>query len=290
MKRLPLPLMMIALCLMGCQMPEPIRVMSFNIRYANTTDGDNSWSHRRDMVTGVILEEAPDIIGVQEALAEQIVELQAALEDYDYVGVGRDDGHSAGEFVPIFYNKRRFTLVRGGHMWLSEKPRVPGSKSWDSSLPRMATWVRLRFKESPQNEISVINTHFDHAGEQARLESARLIRNLVESLGGHPVVVLGDFNCPPGSPPYRKLTEDQSDMNELFDPFAKRDAEGEIGTYHGFDGTPDTGRIDWILHNRRFEALDTGIILRDFNGRYPSDHFPVTATLRLLAASRWGVM
>ena len=275
----------------GCGMPGPIRLMSFNIRYGTASDGENDWAHRRELVFETIRAYGPDILGVQEVLDFQLDDLLNAFEDFDYVGVGRDDGQSAGEFVPILYRRNLFSPVRAGHFWLSEQPEQPGSQSWDSSLPRMATWVQLRFRKSPQNIIQIINTHFDHRGEQARLELAKLIRRSVEIQAGSPLIVMGDFNCGPDSEPYRVLTDDKGNLAELFDPYVRLGhAEAGAGTYHAFRGTRDGRRIDWILHNRRFEPPEAGINHRSFDGRFPSDHFPVTATLRLVPVTRWGTM
>ena len=272
-------------------MPEPIRVMSFNIRYGTAADGENSWKQRRELVFQTIREYEPDLLGLQEVLAFQAEELREALSDYEFVGVGRDDGQQAGEFGPIMYRKRVFLLVRAGHFWLSEKPEWPGSVGWDAALPRIVTWVRLAYKQSPQNKIYILNTHFDHQGVRARLESAKLVRRLVESLAGQPFIVLGDFNCGPGTPAHDELMAERGNLAELTDPFVllRADTAGSA-TYHAFRGTVEGKRIDWILHNRRFQPSMVEIIHRCFNSRYPSDHYPVTATLRLLSATRWGVM
>ncbi len=275
----------------GCGMPAPIRVMSFNIRYANDRDGENGWSHRRDQVIELIRESGADVVGLQEVLATQLDELVGALGEYAYVGRGRGLRERDGEFVPILFNKQRFMEVKHGHFWLSEKPRKPGSKSWDAQLPRMVTWVQLRYRKSLQNTFYVINTHFDHAGQQARLESARMLRNTVESRAGNPLIVLGDFNCAPQSDAYEELTTERGNLAELYDPFVELNlTERAVGTYHGFDGEPDSARIDWILFNRRWWPRDIWIDQRAHDGRYPSDHFPVIADLELMAATKWGAM
>ncbi len=271
----------------GCTVPAPFRVLSFNIRYAATDDGANAWELRRDLALETIRSHDADILGLQEVLASQAADLRAALPEYGFVGAGRDDGAERGEFVPIFYRRHRFELVDDGHFWLSEHPAQPGSVGWDAALPRMATWVRLRFKDAPLTEIMVVNVHLDHRGERARCESAKLIRRLVESLGGLPLVVLGDFNCPPGSEPYWILTEERSHPAALCDPWAAMNrTDADAGTYHAFTGRPSEGRIDWILMSRRCEAVDVAIDRTQRDGRYPSDHFPVVATLRLPAAWR----
>ncbi|HVP11827.1 MAG TPA: endonuclease/exonuclease/phosphatase family protein [Phycisphaerae bacterium] len=264
--------------LAACSQPAPIRVMSFNIRYAAADDGANSWDRRRGLAVETIRADDPDILGLQEPLATQVAELRALLPDYGFVGVGRTDGIAAGEFVPIFYRSSRFTLLEEGHFWLSEHPNDAGSIGWDAALPRIATWARLRIVEAPSWEVQVVNVHFDHVGQRARVESATLIHGLVERLGRRPVVVLGDFNCDTDSQPYQILTGSSAAAAVLCDAFTETTDSG--GTYHGFAGRPQDGRIDWILFNRRFDCLNAKVDRRDFDGRYPSDHFPVTSTLR----------
>jgi endonuclease/exonuclease/phosphatase family metal-dependent hydrolase len=275
----------------GCTMPAPVRVMSFNIRYGTANDGQNHWQFRRDLVFQTIRANDPDVVGLQEVLACQAHELCAALPDYGFVGVGRDDGAAAGEFVPVMYRKKRFDLINFGYVWLSEQMDQPGVKGWDAACPRMLSWARLRFKRNPLNDLYVVNTHFDHVGKRARLESAKIVRRMTDTLGGRPVIVIGDFNCGPGSAPYEVLTGDRSNLAELKDAYAALGfEEANAGTFNAFRGDRSGARIDWILFNRRFEVLESGIDRRQFGGRCPSDHFPVTATLRLRPATDTGAM
>lgn len=274
--------------LCGCGMPPPFRVMTFNIRYGTADDGEDSWPQRRAHVLTTIRDYEPDILGLQEVLAGQADELTAALPAYGFVGVGRDDGERAGEFAPLMYRRSEFQLVRAGYFWLSERPDRPGVAGWDAACPRIVTWARLRCRRAPANEVHVINTHFDHRGERARAESAKLLRKLSDSMAGTPVIVLGDFNCGPDSEPYRVLARESGNLAELLDAWVLLNLpETGTGTYHGFRGRRDGARIDWILHNRRFRPRASEIVHRQFDGRYPSDHFPVTATLELLPATKW---
>lgn len=270
----------------GCS-PSPVRVVSFNIRYGTADDGPDRWELRRAHVIETLRAQNADIIGLQEVLAFQADELREALPDYGFVGVGRDDGERAGEFVPIFYRSGRFTLIEGGHFWLSEKPDRPGSKGWDAALPRMATWVLLGFKDAPGQDVYVINTHFDHVGERARLESAKLLRRVAESKGGEPVIVMGDFNCGPGEGPHGVLTRDAGNLAELRDACqVLGQAESGAGTFHGFKGRTNGARIDWVLTNWRLAPRSAWIDRRDFGGRYPSDHYLVGAEFTYQVAYR----
>ncbi|MEW6251877.1 MAG: endonuclease/exonuclease/phosphatase family protein [Planctomycetota bacterium] len=339
--RTTLPLL--TLLLAGCVTPREFGVMTFNIRTAGADDGPNHWNVRKDLAFDVIRRHQPDILGLQEVLASQAADLRKALPEYAFVGWGRDDGAQGGEYVPILYRKSRFTLVDAGCFWLSEDPRRPGSKGWDAACPRIATWVRLRFVESPWHELQVVNVHFDHRGKVARAESATLLRRYCEALG-RPLVIMGDFNCDPGSEPYRILTGDRGDLAQLRDAQAcvddvsaavmgeqarasesgdravpttaralsttrpsgdalrpshddpRHPPQGDraglpngrpapSGTYHAFNGQPRSGRIDWILLNRDLVPVSTLIDDTATAGRYPSDHFPVIARVRLPRAS-----
>jgi len=235
----------------------------------------------------------PDVLAIQEAVWPQVSELRKALPEYGVVGVGGQDGARAGEFVPVFYRKARFTLTDQGHFWLSETPSRPGSVGWDAAAPRVVTWATLRFNDLPWRSVRIVNVHLDPQGERARIESAKLLRRTVESLGGQPLLVVGDFNCTPGSSPYRILTEQKGNLTALRDAHAtgpalpSRVSYASVGsgTYHGFSGQAYGGRIDWILFNRQFDAVKAEIDRERVDGRYPSDHFPVIAEVRLRVQS-----
>jgi endonuclease/exonuclease/phosphatase family metal-dependent hydrolase len=186
--------------------------------------------------------------------------------------------------MAVYWRKDRFEKVDGGHFWLSETPRVAGSKSWDSSLPRMATWVKLKDKLGGK-PVLFLNTHFDHRGRTARLQAAKLIRDRLALLGaGCSVIVTGDFNSGEGSAPYQALfaprgTEESPVVDSYRLAHPKREA-GE-GSTTGFKAGASTGsRIDWIAVSRDWKVVAAGIDRTSKGGRTPSDHFPVTAILR----------
>lgn len=173
-----------------------VRWCTFNIRLQN--DGDEKagvgWSVRRDRVADYIKDNSIDIIGLQEVLHPQLEDLLQRLPEYDYVGVGRTDGKTKGEYSPIFFLKKKFKVLEKGNFWLSPTPDVPGSKGWDAALERIASYVKLKDKRTGRVFMAV-NTHFDHVGIVARRESAKLImRKIQEIVGDRPAVVTGDFN------------------------------------------------------------------------------------------------
>ncbi|MCR9198353.1 MAG: endonuclease/exonuclease/phosphatase family protein [Planctomycetaceae bacterium] len=260
-----------------------VRVMSFNIRYGTARDGDNIWDNRREFVVDTIRAFGPDLLGTQETLKFQRDYLAAALPDYECLGVGRDDGKDRGEMMAVYFRRDRFEKVDQGHFWLSETPDVAGSRSWDSSLPRMATWLRLKDVRHPNAaDIVFINTHFDHRGAVARKNSAALLRQRAAKLSDCRVIITGDFNAAVDSPPYRALFADEGKLpSPVMDSRAVLHAASpDDGTFSGFQQASTKGaRIDWIAVTRDWVVKAAEIDRTSRKGRTPSDHFPVTAIL-----------
>ena len=173
---------------------EPLQVMSFNIRYGTAKDGDNHWSARREMLFDVIRERDADLVGLQEALAFQIDEIQAAVPGYAVVGVGRDDGGRAGELSAILFKVGRFRVADAGTFWFSDTPEVPASKSWGNNITRICTWARLIDRDG--RGFYHFNLHLDHESQPSRERSTALLRQRIEARAflTDPVVVTGDFN------------------------------------------------------------------------------------------------
>lgn len=264
--------------------PAELRVMSFNIRYGTAKDGPNHWDQRRDFLVETVKAFGPDLLGTQETLGFQRDFLAERLEGYDVLGVGRDDGGDKGEMMALYFRRDRFEKLEGGHFWLSETPETVGSKSWDSSLPRMATWVKLRDRRQPNaRPILFVNTHFDHMGKTARAESAKLIRRRLAEQGEASLILTGDFNAGDGSEPYRALFEPAGDKaSPVVDAFrvAHTERGEEEGTFSGFKAESTRGdRIDWIGLSRDWKVRSCTIDRTAREGRTPSDHFPVTALL-----------
>jgi endonuclease/exonuclease/phosphatase family metal-dependent hydrolase len=268
--------------------PASLRALTFNIRYDNPADGENGWKHRRDGIAKLIAERKVDVAGLQEVLANQLDDLRERLPGYDFLGVGRDDGKRKGEFSPLLVRKEAFEVVSSGTFWLSPTPNKPGSKGWDAALPRICTWVQLRSRQPGRGEILAASTHFDHRGEQARLESAEVVREQLTSLqtskkisGG--MVLMGDFNCTEKDAPYAALLS----KNATAEPTTawidvyhadKIVREGPNSTWNGFKEIMPGQRIDFILCSgfraQRHEVIDARI-----GERFLSDHLPVLVTL-----------
>lgn len=265
----------------GLEASEPIRVMSFNLRYGKANDGDNSWPKRDWLVAKTAEAFAPDLMGTQETLKFQADYLEQQLAGYTYFG--RSRMKTPNEHCGIFFKTDRFTQLAGGHFWLSETPDIPESKSWDSSLPRMATWVLLHDRINPDSAaILFLNTHFDHRGSIAREKSAQLIAEKLQHLqtlaDNSAVLVTGDFNTPEGSAPYQALVGKNHFLADSYRLVHAESTAGE-GTFGGFTGRTDGSRIDWILTGRTVEVQSANIDRTSEDGRYPSDHYPVTAVV-----------
>jgi endonuclease/exonuclease/phosphatase family metal-dependent hydrolase len=269
-----------------------LRVMSFNVRLAIFIDAMNHWGFRKGLVVETIRKFDPDLLGTQEALAGQSDYLRGQLSDYDFVGAGRNDGGRSGEMCGVFFRRARFDKIDAGHFWLSERPDEPGSKSWGTSFTRMCTWVKLRDR-ADGSVMCLFNTHFDHRGKRAREQAARLLRRKVDQIAGAlPVVITGDFNTDENTPPYRTLLAGTRAGDERFvDTFRAHDRvpDRAEGTRHDFWGGRDGPRIDWIVTDGSFQTVSASIDHTSAGGRYPSDHFPVTAVLRPAASSSMGV-
>lgn len=257
---------------------EPLRVMTFNIRFDNPDDGQDAWPHRRGAVASLIQFYEPDVLGTQEVLLNQYQQLQEDLPDYATYGVGRNDGKMDGEFIPLFYRRDRFRLIDSGSFWLSETPGSP-SVGWDAALPRVASWLRL---EDLQTGLPLLamNVHFDHIGETARLQSAALIREwlLENRQDAEPLVLIGDLNATPSSPPLQELTRGDFLINTI--SVSETPPFGPPGTGTRFDILrADAEPIDHIFAVGRFRVLRHGVITQHNAGRLPSDHYPVLADI-----------
>lgn len=269
------------LCAAAAETSAVVRVMTFNVRYGTAKDGDNHWDRRKDFLVDTIAAFDPDLLGTQETLGFQRDYILARLTNLTAWGVGRDDGGTKGEMTALFYRTNHFAKLDGGHFWLSEKPDVPGSISWDSSLTRMASWVKLRDLRDPDGPtVLFVNTHFDHKGSEARLQAAKLIRARIAELGkGCRAILTGDFNTGEGSEPYRALFGEGGPVSDAF-RIANQERKPDEGSFNGFDPSATRGdRIDWIGVSTNWAVQSVKIDRATRNGRTPSDHFPVTAIL-----------
>ena len=278
---------LLLLTVAGCRatqerMDVALTVMSFNIRNGRANDGDNSWPNRRPLVSSVIRGYDPDVVGLQEAFRFQLDQLALDLPGYDEVGEGRGGG-TKDEYSAIFYRADRFDLLDSGTFWLSDTPEVV-SKHWGHHHYRVCTWAHLRDVASGR-ALYVFNTHFDHRSQVARVNSAALIRRRIrERATKDPVFVTGDMNAGEDNPAIARLKAPNSDY-PLRDSFRATHPDAvDVGTGNGrYRGRRDGAKIDYVLVSPEIQTLDAKIDQEPRGGRYPSDHYPVVAWLRLQA-------
>ena len=258
---------------------QQMNIVSFNIRYNTPNDGENAWPNRVKMVTELLQFHDADIFGLQEALYEQITDIENELPNHEWFGVGRDDGEKAGEFSPIFYNKTKFILVKHGEFWLSEDCNKPGL-GWDAVCNRIVTWGKFKSKVTGKYFL-VFNTHFDHRGNEARKNSAFLIRDKIKEISnnqGLPIILTGDFNLTPDSEPVKLIKGFMKDSREV----SETPPYGPVGTFTSFDwNAPMENRIDYIFVQGGVKVLKYAVLTDAKNQRFPSDHLPVFVKVEL---------
>lgn len=261
--------------------PQPVNVMSFNIRYDNPEDSLDNWQYRKDRAANAIRFYDVDIVGTQEVLHNQLEDLKQRLPGYAVIGVGREDGKEKGEYSALWYKTDRFDLLDSGYFWLSETPEVAGSKGWDGACERIASWAKLQDKKSGKKYFA-LNTHLDHVGVAARREGISLILDRVKELSdGLPVIVTGDFNSNPQSDVIKHIT-DAADPEHLTD---SREVAaivyGPSWSFHDFGKIPYDRRplIDYVFVNDGLKVLRYGVLAETENNAFLSDHAPVLVTV-----------
>jgi endonuclease/exonuclease/phosphatase family metal-dependent hydrolase len=251
-----------------------LKLMTFNIRYGSADDGENRWDRRKSLVIDRIKSFDPDLLGMQECRDDFQAEfVKDNLQEYEFHGVRRaSERDTALEMVPVLFKKAVFQLIQKGCFWLSDTPQIIGSKSWGAIFPRTTTWVELVHVKSGKS-FFFLNTHFDYE-PSALGESARVLKEWIgHNAKNQPILVTGDFNADKASSAYQQLTEDG-----LFDIYKiAHPTDSAAGTFHGYGQANDP--IDWVLASGHFEVIAAEIDRYHEGKVYPSDHYPVTATL-----------
>ena len=251
---------------------QPHSIISYNIRYDNDWDVENSWKIRRNKIGQILVQYSASIIGIQEGLLNQVQYIDSSLIDYEYVGVGRDDGKKKGEFCAIYFDTTRYVLLKNSTFWLSETPDTI-SVGWDAALERICTYGLFKDRIT-KKEFWVFNTHFDHIGVVAREKSSELILKRMNKINRQslPVILMGDFNSIPNSSPVKEIKTELSDALQI----SLEKLHGPRGTFNGFnEDLPIEKRIDYIFTNDLKVLSYTHINDRLNNNRHISDHLPV---------------
>lgn len=250
-----------------------LRVASFNLRLDTPNDGKDAWSHRKEMVKGLIRFHELDIIGTQEGFKHQLQDI-LDLDDYAYTGVGRDDGKDAGEHSAIIYKKDQFELLDHGDFWFSETPEEP-SKGWDATCcNRICSWAKFKDTKSGK-KFFVFNSHYDHQGKEARRNSSTLLLERIKKIAqDYPTFVTGDFNAVPEDEPIQTIYN----SGRLYDSYlvTLTPPYGTIGTFNSFKlDAPMKNRIDYVWVTPGITVKRYGVLNDMHYGRFPSDHFSV---------------
>jgi endonuclease/exonuclease/phosphatase family metal-dependent hydrolase len=259
-------------------MAQTLNIATYNIRFDSRSDEGNLWEDRSPHLINQIKFHQMDIIGTQEGMHHQLEQMKEGL-GFPYIGVGRDKGDEEGEFSAIFYDPGQFELLEDDTFWLSETPDEP-SKGWDAQLPRVCTYGK--FKHEEMGEFYVFNVHYDHVGQQARVESSKLVIEKIKEInkGNLPVIFMGDMNVTDDNPAYSTIQEYEG----LTDSYhiSEIPSIGPDGTFNAFDWDrlPEN-RIDYIFVSPEFKVHRHGTLTDNYGKKYPSDHFPVIAEVSL---------
>lgn len=264
----------------AAESPMKLRVLTFNLRYITPGDtGERSWLARRDQVGQVIREDQADIIGLQEALRPMLDDVAQRVIGYQEIGVGREDGKTKGEYAAILIRKDRFDVLDSGTFWLSETPEIPNSKSWGNRVTRVCTWAKLRDKTT-QRVFQFCNTHMDHESQEAREKGVGLIlERLTARQPEGPFVITGDFNAGEDNAAIAEMKASPLHPVDSWRELNPSVPASESGTMSEFTGIKDTSKIDYIFVPSGTKLIDAEIIRRHQGENYPSDHYPVRATV-----------
>lgn len=259
-------------------MSQSMTIATYNLRYANPKDSGNLWQDRKQRVVDLIRYHGFEIFGTQEGLRLQLDDLKTMMPEFNFYGIGRDDGLMKGEHSAIFYRTDRFEVLDKGDFWLSTTPEKPGP-GWDANLNRICTWLKLKDRKSGKT-FFVFNAHYDHQGVQARVESSKLILQKIKTIAGdQDCIFMGDLNGGWESDWY--LTLDRSTWLKDSRHSATMVYQPN-GSFNGFrfdDVRKDV--IDHIFITKNFVAGRWAVLTDTYQGKFPSDHFPVVVDIQL---------
>ncbi|WP_367870531.1 endonuclease/exonuclease/phosphatase family protein [Luteolibacter sp. Populi] len=257
---------------------KPLRVLSYNLRYITSGDkGERAWTARRDQAAELIKSDAADIVGIQEGLPQMMNDLAGRLPGYAVVGVGREDGIDQGEYAALLVKADRFRIQESGTFWLSDTPEICNSCTWGNTVTRICTWAKLYDRETKRT-FHFFNTHLDHASEVARQKGTELIlARIAQRKPQGPVILTGDFNASDEDPLHASIKS--TGLLDIWKSLNAAVPPEESGTFHEFTGATNRSRIDFIYATPDLKGLESVIVKSSLNGNFPSDHFPVRATV-----------
>jgi endonuclease/exonuclease/phosphatase family metal-dependent hydrolase len=264
----------------AAEAPLRLRVLSFNLRYINKDDqGARTWTARRNAVGDLIKADHADLIGFQEALRPMLDDVIERVPGYQEIGVGREDGKQQGEYSALFVRKERFTVLDSGTFWLSDTPDVPNSRTWKNRVTRICTWAKLQDRTTKRS-FHFFNTHFDHESQEAREKGTALVlQRITERTPAGPVILTGDLNSGEDNIVIQTIKKHPLQLVDSWRNLHPDTAPAESGTMHTFSGAHDRAKIDYIFVPATTRLIDAAILHDHRDGNYPSDHFPIRATV-----------
>lgn len=272
------PIFLLVLIFAAKMLPgQSLNIATFNLRFDNPRDSGNLWKDRAPVVAALIRFHEFDIFGTQEGLKNQLDDIATALPEFTWYGKGRDDGKEKGEFSAIFYKKDKFRVLQSGDFWLSTTPEKPGP-GWDARLNRICSWLQLEDIKA-KKKFFVFNVHFDHQGVEARKQSAKLILEKIKALkGNNPVILTGDFNGDHNSEWYQTL----ANSDQVVDTYRQaKHPYAPTGSFNNFgSNVKHNNIIDHIFITKPFTVHKWGVLTDSYQGKFPSDHFPVMVVLK----------
>lgn len=267
----------ICVLIMASLRAQELKVMTYNIKLDYPKEGEHSWSNRKPFFINQLKFYEPDVFGVQEAMPNQMKDMDSLLIDYGFVGVGRDDGNDLGEYSAIFYKKDKFNVIKSSTFWLSQTPEKV-SMGWDAVCNRICTYALFETK-GPKQKFWMFNTHFDHIGAEARKNSAMLIIQKIRELNSdnYPVILSGDFNMEEDHESIGFISKNLKDSKKI-----AKNTFGPKGTFNGFKfHEPVTRRIDFIFLSPGISVNKYAVLSDSQDCKYPSDHLPVYIHIRM---------
>jgi endonuclease/exonuclease/phosphatase family metal-dependent hydrolase len=264
----------------GVAEAKPLRVLCYNLRYITPADtGERAWTARRDQAAELIKNDAADIVGIQEGLPQMLNDLLDRVPGYVVIGVGREDGIDKGEYSAILVNTRRFRIQESGTFWLSDTPGVPNSRSWGNQVARICTWAKLYDRETARI-FHFYNTHLDHESPEARTKGTELILSRIAARQpAGPMMLTGDLNAREEDPLHAAIKA--GGLADVWRSLYPDATAQQSETVHGFTGAATGARIDYIYASPEFAPVEAGVIRSSKDGAYPSDHYPVRATVKM---------
>ena len=262
---------------------QTLRIATFN-NQADLSQDHHYWTEHSPRVKKLIDERQWDVVGMQEPFSFQVKDMEQMWPDYAWVGNSTDGKIEGGywHYNPIFYRKDRLKLLDWGSFWFSETPDVPASKSWDAHTSRFCVWAKFRDRLSGRIFFE-FNCHFDHKGETARQQAARIVLEKATQMAGrHPFFINGDFNTVQGTPAYNTFATSGKVIDTYWCAAAKEN--DLIASWNNWQPArtveyPDN--FDHLFISLGTKALSWKLLTVQYDGGFPSDHFPIEVEWQL---------